>query len=228
MLQEHPEIAVSPLAGGPQGALNGSAAIGSPEAPHSAVRPPQGQGDGIVDAPRRRPGRPRGSGHRIKANAEQRELLISEGTALNQMRRVADGKPIRLGRGKTKVWVVPTLDQVIHASEILLRKQLPDLKATELTGAGGGPVQVEEPSRLELGRRVAYCLVSGGADPKPDPLVLSPGAPAAYMNRAIDVSPPREPAAPPGPKLLPGEHLEADGSIRFIHVETGETRWRLP
>lgn len=42
----------------------------------------------------------------------------------------------------------------IKAIEILLRKSMPDLSATELTGANGGPVQTE---RLE----VAYVPTEG-------------------------------------------------------------------
>ena len=42
--------------------------------------------------------------------------------------------------GKKQVAVFPTLDQSIRAAEILSRKVLPDLKATELTGKDGGAV----------------------------------------------------------------------------------------
>ena len=42
--------------------------------------------------------------------------------------------------GKKRVNVFPNLDQRLRAAEILSRKVLPDLKATELTGKDGGPV----------------------------------------------------------------------------------------
>jgi len=40
----------------------------------------------------------------------------------------------------------------MKAIEILLRKTLPDLSATELTGEGGGPLQVEKIERVIVGK----------------------------------------------------------------------------
>ena len=67
-----------------------------------------------------------------------------------------------------KTWCYPTLAQRVQASETLLRKLLPDLKATEITGADGAPLI--EPSRrdelyssMELARRTAYLLAAGDA-----------------------------------------------------------------
>ncbi len=60
-------------------------------------------------------------------------------------RMVAAGEP---GDMK-KTWVYPTLAQRVQASETLLRKLLPDLKATELTGKDGAPL-IEPTRRVEL------------------------------------------------------------------------------
>ena len=46
-----------------------------------------------------------------------------------------------------KTWCYPTLTQRVQASETLLRKLLPDLKATELTGKDGAPLI--EPTRRD-------------------------------------------------------------------------------
>jgi hypothetical protein len=60
-------------------------------------------------------------------------------------RMVAAGEP---GDMK-KTWCYPTLAQRVQASETLLRKLLPDLKATEITGADGAPL-IEPTRRVEL------------------------------------------------------------------------------
>ena len=51
-------------------------------------------------------------------------------------RMVAAGEP---GDAK-KTWCYPTLAQRVQAGETLLRKLLPDLKATELSGPDGEPL----------------------------------------------------------------------------------------
>lgn len=42
----------------------------------------------------------------------------------------------------------------IRAAEILLRKRLPDLSATELSGPGGGPIEVATPLSTEEGAAI--------------------------------------------------------------------------
>lgn len=42
----------------------------------------------------------------------------------------------------------------VRAAEILLRKRLPDLNSTELSGPGGGPVEVATPLSTEKGREI--------------------------------------------------------------------------
>ena len=44
-----------------------------------------------------------------------------------------------------KTWCYPTLAQRVQASETLLRKLLPDLKATELTGKEDTPLIPPDP-----------------------------------------------------------------------------------
>ncbi len=58
-------------------------------------------------------------------------------------RMVAAGEP----GDKKKTWRYPTLAQRVQASETLLRKLLPDLKSTEITGADGTPLI--KPSRCD-------------------------------------------------------------------------------
>ena len=84
------------------------------------------------------------------------------GRVMNGKRMVAAGEP---GDMK-KTWVYPTLAQRVQVAETLLKKLLPDLRATELTGKDGAPLI--EPTRhdelystMEIARRIAFVLASG-------------------------------------------------------------------
>ncbi len=72
-----------------------------------------------------------------------RDYVIREGAPLAFLCSVVRGKRFTAaaepGDGK-RVHVFPSLDQRLRAAEILSRKVLPDLKATELTGKDGGPI----------------------------------------------------------------------------------------
>ncbi len=65
-----------------------------------------------------------------------------------------------------KTWCYPTLAQRVQASETLLRKLLPDLKATEITGADGAPLigrtrRVELLGTMEAARLILAALREG-------------------------------------------------------------------
>ena len=72
-----------------------------------------------------------------------RDYVIKEGAPLAFLCGVVRGKRFTAaaeqGDGK-RTHVFPTMDQRIRAAEVLSRKCLPDLKATELTGKDGAPV----------------------------------------------------------------------------------------
>ncbi len=72
-----------------------------------------------------------------------RDFVIKQGAPLQFLCSVVRGKRFTAaaepGDGK-RVHVFPSLDQRIRAAEVLSRKVLPDLKATELTGKDGGPI----------------------------------------------------------------------------------------
>ena len=101
--------------------------------------------------PKRPPGRPKGhprSGGRApgspnKINRVTRDYVIKEGAPLAFLCNVVRGKRFTTaaeqGDGE-RTHCFPTLDQRIRAAEVLSRKCLPDLKATELTGKDGGAV----------------------------------------------------------------------------------------
>ena len=98
-----------------------------------------------------RGGRPKGhprSGGRApgtpnKVNRVSRDYVIKQGAPLAFLCNVVKGKRFTAAadQGDAKrTHCFPTLDQRIRAAEVLSRKCLPDLKATELTGKDGGAV----------------------------------------------------------------------------------------
>ena len=69
--------------------------------------------------------------------------MIKEGAPLAFLCSVVRGRRFTAAAGpgdKKRIHIFPTMDQRLRAAEILSRKVLPDLKATELTGKDGGPV----------------------------------------------------------------------------------------
>ena len=86
-------------------------------------------------------GRPKGTPNKV--NMVTRDYVIKQGAPLSFLCNVVRGKRITAAaeQGDAKrTHVFPTLDQRIRAAEVLSRKCLPDLKATELTGKDGGAV----------------------------------------------------------------------------------------
>ncbi len=164
-----------------------SVAVMAPDSARTPERPGGALGalqDGKTSAPapaapaaKRGPGKPKGypkSGGRVKgtpnrSTVQTRDRIQELGDpiafladVMNGKRMVAAGEP---GDMK-KTWCYPTLAQRVQASETLLRKLLPDLKATELTGKDGAPLI--EPTRrdelyssMELARRTAFMLRAG-------------------------------------------------------------------
>ena len=99
--------------------------------------------------PNRKPGRPKGhprTGGRTpgtpnRKNQVTREFIIREGAPIKLLCQVARGTRIQAAAepgAKSRKWVTPTLDQMIHAATILAKKIVPDLKAVEHAGEDGG------------------------------------------------------------------------------------------
>jgi hypothetical protein len=110
-------------------------------------------GANTTEKPKRPPGRPKGTprtGGRAKGtpnrkNQVTRDFVIKQGAPLAFLCSVVRGNRFTAAAesgGKKRVHVFPTMDQRIRAAEVLSRKCLPDLKATELTGKDGGAVAV--------------------------------------------------------------------------------------
>ncbi len=101
--------------------------------------------------PKRPLGRPKGyprSGGRArgtpnKKNQVTRVYVIREGAPLQCLCSVVRGKRFTAAAepgDRKRTHVFPSMDQRLRAAEILSRKVLPDLRATELTGKDGGAV----------------------------------------------------------------------------------------
>jgi len=109
--------------------------------------------DTTTEPPKRKPGRPKGLGRvpgsgRAKGtpnrkNQVTRDYVIREGAPLQFLCSVVRGKRFTAAAepgDRKRTHVFPSMDQRLRAAEILSRKVLPDLKATEVTGKDGGPV----------------------------------------------------------------------------------------
>ncbi len=103
-------------------------AADAPGTPPAAVMAPDSAREPVA-APERSGGGPGASQNGGTSTSAPKAVMAGK-------RMVAAGEP---GDMK-KTWCYPTLAQRVQASEMLLRKLLPDLKATELTGKDGAPL----------------------------------------------------------------------------------------
>jgi hypothetical protein len=97
----------------------------------------------VTSAPARRLGRPRGVPNKTTRAAKE---AITDAAPWELLVRVMRGQTFKRADeegARRAVGVRPTLTQSIAAAEALLRKVCPDMKATELSGPGGGPIASE-------------------------------------------------------------------------------------
>lgn len=180
---------------------------------------------------KRGPGRPRGypkSGGRAKgtpnrSTVQTRERIQELADPIAFLSDVMAGKRM-VAAGEAgdmkKTWCYPTLAQRVQASETLLRKLLPDLKATELTGKDGKPLieptHVDELySTMEVGRRIAFVL-AGGLEAKRE----LDGMDAHGIDTEPEMTP--EPEPEPEPPSAPPEPTEPPlPAHAYIFIEEG-------
>ena len=105
----------------------------------------------VGDEPRE-PGRPKGRGKvpgsgRKKGSVnkfcgETRAFIEKKGKPISFLCDVAAGRKVRVGMEDGRaVYHRPTFNERMHAAEKLAAKILPDLRATELSGPDGAPIQ---------------------------------------------------------------------------------------
>lgn len=117
-------------------------------------------GSSASDEPaKRKRGRPRGlpktGGRpaRPTTPAELRAYIIRELDKIEPLLDIAHGKQIRLSSSTGKSYLgYPSVADRLRAFELLMRKVLPDLAQTQLTGEDGGAVQIEDASTRDIAR----------------------------------------------------------------------------
>lgn len=202
----------------------------------------------LPQEPRRR-GRPRGTpktgGRRAgtpnwaaASSAEIRSHLLERSQALDVLADIVAGRELLCGpeRGPGRSMLKrPSLDQRLKALQILLAKILPDLSATELTGAEGQPLVPvpfdERQERLELAKAIVAALGTSA----PDAAVSLP--PAGGALGAFQL--PAEWDATPAPEASPAAAyevgdaigIEPDGEGTVLHFDAvlgdGRQRWSV-
>lgn len=143
-------------------------------------------------------GRVKGSGNRLPA--ELRDFINARGKPVEFLAAIASGRKVSAADPEDpskKVRVYPNLDQRAKASEMLLNRLLPALKATQLSGPEGGPIEVSgggvpDLSTFETARRLAFIIRSAHEEQNHQ-------AEAAQRSVAADDAPPSQPPAPPSP-----------------------------
>jgi hypothetical protein len=149
-------------------------------------------------------------------------------------RMVCAGEP----GDQARTWAYPTIEQRIKAGETLLRKLLPDLKATELTGAEGAPLilpptrREELVSSAELARRMAFLLAKGAEAKReldagpPDTIIVEPEPSDVALDAPEDVPEPEEEPDDPldddEPALPPHAHITIEAGER---ERSGDRVW---
>ena len=152
----------------------------------------------------KRGGRPKGSVNKVTGIAKEAILAAEPHSFLI---RVMEGRKfMRAGEnaGRKTTACFPTLEQSVVAAETLLRKISPDIRATELSGPDGGPIE-QRTEILEASERV---LVAMSAASSADDTVATIGPDALEGVKALnyiqasqeaaerDQAPDRTPAGP--------------------------------
>lgn len=197
-------------------------------AEHSGGKRPVGRPKGYPKTG----GRPKGAKNRLPE--EFRRFIDQRGRPLELLSAIARGNKVVAAdpaNPTEKIRIYPSLAERTTAARALLDRLLPSLKATEISGAGGGPVEYTGP-RLEdegaetvrrfmfLAERVRRAdardkrtqTVEGQAEPTAEP----PAEPLP------------EPQPEPGPPPIPVGHEEQLGAHTLRLAERladGRERW---
>ncbi len=110
------------------------------------------------EAPKRKPGRPKGyprSGGRKPGTANKasqlgRDFIIRKGAPIETLCKIAKGEKIQAADSESaskRSGIYPSIDQRLQAARILAAKVVPDQKAVEVSGPLGEPLSV----RINLG-----------------------------------------------------------------------------
>ncbi len=130
--------------------------------------PGRPKGLGKVNGSGRKPGQPN------KITRDVKETIMKRGKPLELLCDVVRGRKVRVGPqagpGEPE-YVYPTLQDRISAARVLISKVAPDIKATEISGPDGGPIETRVGSLdpiAETARRFAFIMAScEAAEPEP-------------------------------------------------------------
>ena len=217
--------------------------------------------DAVIDEPRR-PGRRKGSpkvpGSGRKAGTPNRSTMTTRERIQELADPIAFLADVMAGKRMTaagepgdmkRTWCYPTLAQRVQASETLLRKLLPDLKATELSGPDGAPlVEVPQLSLFEASRRLMTMIQLGElevrhlaemdaptTDAEPEDETETPGAREVLIRPAVGSGgapgPSQNGGAPPASAASPAaavflEERRTDGGESAWLAMSGEGKHR--
>ena len=167
---------------------------------------------------KRHPGRPTGLG-KVKGSGRKpgqpnkitrdiKETIMKRGKPLELLCDVVRGKKVRVGPqagpGEPE-YVYPSLQDRMSAARVLIGKIAPDMKATELSGPDGGPIETTAGDgslnpMSELARRFSFILASGEAvTAELEPIEAAPPQPT----RVVFEEPSTKAAGPIDPTRLP-------------------------
>lgn len=194
------------------------------------------------EQPKRKRGRPKGLGKvpgsgRQKAtknwtHPEIRDVLLERSNAIEVLADIVAGRQLQVsGPTGKEYWARPTMQERLRATELLLKKILPDLQATELTGAGGSPLLPErEQDPRQIARAILATLGEAALQPDDDDDSDSAMIPRAAHEYTAERFEPIDPVAAldlsdPGTEPAIGERILC-GDVGAWVEKTPDGRWR--
>ena len=127
------------------------------------------EAEGAAEPPKRGRGRPKGTpktGGRVKGSPrsysapEVRQELLAKSNAIAVLADIAAGRKLYVAAptlGHKPGWQYPTMKERLHALELVMKKVVPDLQASEITGAAGGDL-FPKPEPMDLKATAAALL----------------------------------------------------------------------
>jgi len=215
------------------------AVVDTSEPASGALRAPE-----AVPAPRKR-GRPKGlpktggrkAGVRNWTHPEIRDALLGRSGAIEVLADICAGRQLLVtGPTGKSIFAYPTMSERLRALDLVLRKVLPDLQATALSGPDGKPLFPEGASADPLSVARAVLGVLRTAAPQSHVAITEPGEFAAKFRdpdlaHRFDTAPEPEPDAPDAPPTVPSDGRIQCGDrgasvARHVTME-GREKWAV-
>jgi hypothetical protein len=183
----------------------------------------------------------RQKGTRNWSQPEIRAELLNQSDAIPTLAAIARGDKLFVSGPTGKaVWRHPTMKERLHALDLVFAKVVPDLKASEVTGAGGAPLLPPAPSDT---RSVSLAVPSllretpegratiqaaraafGSSRPQSDTSDVPADELAAALAASAAPAPQPERAAEREPELGESEVFDNGASITFVETPGSRNR----